>query len=41
MLHPLLVLIRTQCSGNESDYELVNAIQAQYKVTPLSQWGNA
>ena len=29
---------RTYCSG-PSDYEAVNALMDQYKLTPLSQWG--
>ena len=30
---------RTYADGSEADYEAVNALQAQYKVVPLSEWG--
>ena len=34
-----LILGRTYADGSEADYEAVNALQAQYKVVPLSEWG--
>jgi hypothetical protein len=33
------VLGRTYSTGTSDDYAAVNAIQAQYKLTPLSAWG--
>ena len=33
------VLGRTYSTGTPADYTAVNAIQAQYKLTPLSAWG--
>ena len=33
------VLGRTYSTGTAADYAAVNAIQAQYKLTPLSAWG--
>ena len=33
------VLGRTYSTGQPADYAAVNAIQAQYKLTPLSAWG--
>jgi hypothetical protein len=33
------VLGRTYSTGTPADYAAVNAIQAQYKLTPLSSWG--
>lgn len=35
------VLGRTYSSGTPADYAAVNAIQAQYKLTPLSSYGKA
>ncbi len=33
------ILGRTYSTGTPADYAAVNAIQAQYKLTPLSAWG--
>jgi hypothetical protein len=35
----MLILGRTYADGSEEDYKLVNALQAQYKITPLAAWG--
>ena len=37
----MLILGRTYADGSEQDYKLVNALQAQYKITPLASWGKA
>ena len=34
-----LILGRTYADGTDADYQAVNALQAQYKVVPLSAWG--
>ncbi|MGB3188596.1 MAG: DUF1214 domain-containing protein [Limnoraphis sp.] len=34
------IIGRTQTNG-KADYQAVNAIQTQYKLTPLSQWGKS
>ena len=34
-----LILGRTYADGTEKDYQAVNKLQAQYKITPLSAWG--
>lgn len=35
----MLILGRTYADGSEQDYEIVNGLQAKYKLTPLSAWG--
>ena len=35
----MLILGRTYATGTEADYKAVNALQAQYKITPLAAWG--
>jgi hypothetical protein len=35
----MLILGRTYANGSEADYKIVNALQEQYKITPLASWG--
>ena len=37
----MVILGRTYANGTEEDYKAVNALQAQYKITPLSRLGQA
>jgi hypothetical protein len=37
----MVILGRTYADGTEEDYKAVNALQAQYRITPLSSWGKA
>jgi hypothetical protein len=37
----MVILGRTYADGTEEDYKAVNALQAQYKITPLSAWGKS
>jgi len=35
----MVILGRTYADGTEQDYKTVNALQAQYKIVPLSAYG--
>jgi hypothetical protein len=35
----MVILGRTYADGTEADYKAVNALQAQYRITPLAAWG--
>src|SRR5262249_39334706 len=35
----MVILGRTYADGSDADYKAANALQAQYKITPLSAWG--
>jgi hypothetical protein len=35
----MVILGRTYANGTDEEYKAVNALQAQYKITPLSAWG--
>ncbi len=35
----IVILGRTYADGTDADYKAVNALQAQYKITPLAAWG--
>jgi hypothetical protein len=37
----MVILGRTYADGSEQDYKTVNALQAQYKIVPLSSYGKA
>jgi hypothetical protein len=37
----MVILGRTYASGTERDYKAVNALQAQYKIVPLSAYGKS
>jgi len=37
----MVILGRTYADGTEEDYKAVSALQAQYKITPLSAWGKS
>jgi hypothetical protein len=37
----IVILGRTYADGTEPDYKAANALQAQYKITPLSTWGKS
>jgi hypothetical protein len=35
----IVILGRTYANGTDADYKAVNALQAQYRITPLAAWG--
>jgi len=37
----IVILGRTYANGADQDYEIVNALQAQYKIVPLSAYGKS
>jgi hypothetical protein len=37
----IVILGRTYSDGTEADYKATNALQAQYRITPLSAWGKS
>ena len=37
----IVILGRTYADGTDQDYEAVNALQAQYKIVPLSAYGKS
>lgn len=37
----MCILGRTYADGTEQDYNIVNGLQAQYRITPLSAWGKS
>src|SRR5215510_4771801 len=37
----MVILGRTYADGTDADYKAANALQAQYKITPLVSWGKS